>query len=335
MASSAVLLYQSQQEVDGHTFYQLRLDLVPEVYEVLIDLLVFIIGESLPDELSVLSLPFLLPSAIASGTQLAYYTSTGLYTLPETIYFAYAKGNPHIHAVYDVDEPDASDIAIAQAFLAETEVWYCDIAPGSIEEWPSGDDPTTNNPESNGWNYPDSIGDWGWQELADIAARYLGPFYYTEVWLKNLIVWAGCSDWEEDEDHFLNNSPSQYLGNRFRFTDPNFIYSCNEEEPGFLYWVERETIGSVESLSLWKFQADTLAYYYPHLDFSDVQPIVSPVQLTLPTLDLINLLDIDMPAIKGGIYIMTQLANLYAGEQYYGVSSGNKGVSSGNKGVAS
>ena len=63
MASSATLLYQSQQEVDNHTFYRLRLDLVPEIYEDLIDFLVLVIGEDLPDELSVLDLPFLIPSS--------------------------------------------------------------------------------------------------------------------------------------------------------------------------------------------------------------------------------------------------------------------------------
>ena len=315
MASSATLLYQSQQEVDNHTFYRLRLDLVPEIYEDLIDFLVLVIGEDLPDELSVLDLPFLIPSSIASGTAIHNYSGIGSYTLTETIYFAYAKGFPHIHAVYDVDEPGSSDIAIAQAFFGETEIWYSDIAPGSLEEWPSGDDPVTNPPDTTGWSYPDLLEQWGWT-TDGAAQRFLSPFFYTDVWLENLIAWAGCTDWEEDEDHFLSVIPDTYLGNRWRWsTDPNLIYSCNEEDSSFLYWIER-TGSNPENLFVWKYKGDP-AYYYPHLDYSDALPGVVPYDIIVrPAMDLLNLLDINVPAMQGGIYQLMQLANLYADNRH-------------------
>ena len=312
MASSATLLYESQQEVGGQTFYKLRLDLVPEAYEALINLLVFLIGAGLPNELSMLDLPFLIPSTIANGTSLQNYSGLGSFTLPETVYFAYVKGGPHINSMYGVDTPGELDIEIQQAFLAETEVWYSDIDPGSLSQWPSGDSPATNPPGNNGWNYPGLLASWGWVEDTDVAGRYLSPWFYTDVYLKNLMVWDGCTDWQSDEDHFLSNTPSQYLGNRYRYADPNFIYSCNEENTSWLYWVERETIGGVETISVWKFQSTQPAYYYPHLDFSDSVPTISPDVITLPALDLMNLLDIPVSEdILTGMRL-SDVANLYA-----------------------
>ena len=331
MANSACLLYESQQEVDGHTFYKMRVALVPDVYEDLIDFLLYIIGEDTPLELSLLDLPFLIPSTIPSNTELNNWSGVGSYTLTENIYFAYAKGQPHIHALKDIDDPDSDDIVISQAFLGDTEVWYCDIVPGSIPTWPSGDDPDDIEPDSTGWFYPDDLESWGFQELTDIAGRYLSPLYYTDVWLENIFIWHGCD--EEDEDHFLNNAPASFQGNRWRWSDPNFIWSCHEEDSSYIYWVERETIGAVESISIWKFQSEDDAYYYPHLDLSEVVPSISPDMIHVPALDLLNLLDINIPAIQGGVYQLTQLANLYAKRRYVGIASGNKGVASANKGV--
>lgn len=288
MASSATLLYQSQHEVADHTFYQLRLDLVPQLYEYLIDFLVFVVGEDLPDELKLLDLPFLIPSSIASGTSLQNYSGIGSYTLPETIYFAYVKGNPHIHAIYDLDEPGASDILISQAFLSSSEIWYCDVAPESIEDWPSGDDPTTNEPDVNGWNYPDLLSQWGWHSEG-AAQRFLSPWYYTDVWVENLIAWAGCTDWEDDEDHFLSVQPNSYLGNRFRWsTDPNLIYCCNEEDSSFLYWVERWG-SNPEHVDVWKFESNDFAFYYPNLNFSESVRFTEPSLLFQVGNDLIEM----------------------------------------------
>lgn len=268
MASSAFLLYESQQEVGGHTFYKCRVALVPNVLEDLITFLLYSIDNDVPLELSLLDLPLTIPSTISVGTELNNWSGTGSYTLPETVYFAYAKGQPNIHALKDIDTPDSDDIAIAQAFLGDCEVWYCDIGPESLESWPTGDDPETNEPGSNGWDYPAVLEDWGYVEVGDTAGRYLSPWYYTDVWVENIFLWSGCSP--EDEDHFQNNIPSTFLGNRWRFSEPFFIDSCHEEDSGYIYWIERETVGDVETIIVWKFMADNPAYYYPHL--ASVEP---------------------------------------------------------------
>lgn len=332
MASSAFLLYESQQEIDSKTFYKLRVALVPNVLEDLISFLLFLIDNDVPLELSLLDLPILIPSTISSGTTLNNWSGTGSYTLTENIYFAYAKGQPNIHALKDIDTPDSDDIAIAQAFLGDCEVWYCDTAPGEINQWPTGDDPGTTLPDTNGWSYPDTLGDWGYVEVGDTAGRYLSPFFYTDVWVENVFLWAGCSP--EDEDHFQNNSATSFLGNRWRYSDPNFIESCHEEDSGYIYWVERETIGSVETIAVWKFMSSDNAYYYPHLDFSDAIPSISPRMIHEMALDLLNLLDINTPAMQGGLWQLTQCSKLYATQRAKGLASGNTGLASGNTGVS-
>jgi len=332
MSNSAYLLYESQQEIDSHTFYKLRVAIIPDVYEYLIDFLLFTIGSSVPLELSLLDLPFIIPSMVSSGTELNNWSGAGSYTLTENIYFAYAKGLPNIHALKDIDTPDSDDIVIVQAFFGDTEVWYCDIAPGSIDTWPSGDDPDDVEPDGNGWLYPDALEDWGYYEDTDVASRTLDPWYISDVWLKNIFIWFGCD--EEDEDHFLNNAPTSFLSNRWRYDPLKYIYCCHEEDSSYIYWIERETIGSTESISVWKFQSNENAYYYPHLDFSEATPGISPDVLHVPALDLLNLLDINVPAMQGGVWKLTQVANLYAKYQFRGITSNDKGIASNNKGVA-
>ena len=55
------------------------------------------------------------------------------------------------------------------------------------------------------------------------------------------------------------------------WNDPRYIYNCHESDSGWVLWVVRDVVGNVEHLSVWLFEADEPAYYYPHI------PVPSPV----------------------------------------------------------
>ena len=164
--------------------------------------------------------------------------------------------------------------------------------------------PTGKTIDGQGWGFP-AYELFGYIQITDIAARVLSPWFYTDVFVDKLWVWGGC-DYSEATNHFLHPDnygyPASVQNNTtLRWSTPYFIESCNEEDSGFSYWVERETIGSVETLSVWMFQASAPAYYYPHLDFSGYVPgedigLLAPIVAT--GILLMNLFHISLPALR-------------------------------------
>lgn len=263
MASSAFLFYESQQEIGDHTWYYLRVQLVHNSYEYLIEMLLDLIKESIPDELNLLDLPITAPAFVPEGTELDKYSIGGTYTLPEDIYFMYGEGNAHVRQVYP-DEPE--EVVIQNAYFADVRVVYRDApyTPPAIT-WPEGRDPNDTQPDESGWVFPDDLEDWGYEEKS-VAVRYLYPWYYTDLMIQRSFIYSGCTDWPEDENHMLMNEVYDRIGMRFNWNEPNFIYCCKEEDHGYYYWIERDITGETESVSIWLFESDVPALYYPNFD---------------------------------------------------------------------
>lgn len=276
MAIGRYLMYEATAEVAGKSWYTFRVVLMDDQLQTLYKLL----GSETPQELATLQVPILVPSFIAEGETFSVFGAGGTWSAPEDMYFIYSKGAPHAEGVYPV-APGEEAISISQTFLDRPQVVYCEVPGEEVTEWPAGDDPDDKEIDEFGWAYPNNFENWGYEEKSNNAIRVFAPWYYTDVWIDRLWLWAGC-DYSEEENHFAYpdnyNNPASMINNiALRWGDPHFIWSCHEEDSSYTYWVERETIGS-ESISVWMFEADVPAYYYPHL----VVPVSVPQNPILP-----------------------------------------------------
>jgi len=318
------LFYESTAVVDGKNFYTFRVVLMDDTDRTLYHLL----GDDQPQAIQLIDIPLLIPSMIAEDTLFSIYGGSGTWQAPEDMYFIYAKGAPFSEGVYPTS-PDEEDVIVSTTFWNRPQVVFCSHEVGDISEWPTGDDPSGKDVES-GWAFPD-YEDFGYQEHG-MATRYLSPFYYTVVEIDVLWAWYGCSDYDEDEDHFLNNIPSDTLpGNiLLQWSTPFYIYNCHEEDSGFTFWIERDILGggSVEHLSIWLFEADNPAYYYPHL--VEINPGVLPVGVLVALLAIALLL----PAlVDNKISFIKKFPRLYAKPERRGLQTDGKGLQTDGKGL--
>lgn len=265
MNKYAYLMYEKTEVVGGNTFYFFRIVLIPDgVPFTLYKTLPFLDPTFyLPAEMELIDIPIMVPESIHDGETFSVYGGLQgtTWSAPEDMVFLYAKGTPFTEGSYPTS-PGEEDVVVSTSMANRPQIIYCSITNPAT--YPAGDDPEGKTIGEDGFAFP-LYNTFSYQEK-DVAGRYLSPWYYTDVRADRLYVWQGCTDWEMDEDHFLSNTPASIQYNHtLRYSEPNYIYSCNEESGTFPYWVERETIGDIETTSIWLFEASEPFYFYPFL----------------------------------------------------------------------
>lgn len=310
MGNKPYLMFEATSEVSGKSWYKFRVVPVGDLPATLWKLL----GPSAPDELMALDVPLLIPSSISQGETFSIYGGSGTWQAPEDMVFVFLKGQGHVVGVYPTN-PGPEDVILSQTLLDRPEAWYCEN--DEINEYPPGDSPEGKEVRSNGWVFPDDLEEeWGYIEKAGWALRMLSPWYITEVWFHSLFLWGGCNI--QEAAHFLNNPPNPALppgNNRWRWPEPKLIFTCHEEDPNWLYWVERETLGNIESLSVWMYESTPPLYFYPwQVELPKIDSTLMPVLAALSLLPI----DIELP---GGNLREFLRAHLAAGYKYMPLGS--------------
>ena len=328
------LAFDHTETHDSYTYYYFRVGLFPSglVEDVLILL-------SDLEQTALFDLPPYVPSSLPSGTETAYLSGSP-YTVPEDLYLLYIGVNPFSPTntpIYDFLNDAISPQAIA---VYTTEL-------GTPSRFPDGYDPDTDKPPNvtgaSGWYVPTLAT----KNITVASRRSSTPFWTNGVF--EFFPAYGSGEYTCEglpyNIHITCNpgemtsweAPTNYLDYGSFRVDGYYrnIQSNESTYLGFsLVYNSGSPLSSLDGQAYGTSDSDDPVVYWPHLDFSDSLPCMSPDLLTLPALELINLLDINSPFLLGSpMPIFSEISYLSAKRKARGVASNSKGVASNSKGV--
>jgi len=320
------LAFDHTESHGGYTYYYFRCGLFPS--GILEDLLVLASDISIS---SLLDLPSYTPETLPEDTETSSLDGTP-YTVPEDLYLLYIESNPFSSIstpLYDFLDGAISPQSIA-VYTSQSGT------PDRFPEDFSPEDKPPNVTGASGWYVPEldtkiitiasrkSTSPFWTRGVFDLFSAYGSGEYNCEGLPYNIhvtcnpaemSVWVSPTYYQDYGVFLVNGYYRNIQSNESTFLGFDLVYNSGGETQS----LDGEAYGVLDR--------DDPVVYFPHLDYSEALPSVNPYNILVqPAMDLLNLLDINIPAMQGGIWQLTNIANLYAEGKNSILGSGSTSV---------